>query len=140
MASGLLGPLAIFCTQSQSQQYIRSVRNLGDAWRTLSEKSDERADSDTTFIGTAFDFNLKVKNHPDETISTEFEIPSLETTTDSQPISTELQRHYRIFADYGSDFLWRNTDDPDYSEDNTYVEAEDALSDFPPEVFRYYDS
>lgn len=140
MTSGILRPLAIFCTQSQSQQYIRSVRNLGDAWRTLSEKNDEPTDSDTTFIGTVFDFNLKVKNHTDKTTSTTFEIPSLETTTDNQPISTESQRHYRIFADYGTDFLWRNTNDPDYTEDNTYVEAEEALSDLPPAVFQSYDA
>jgi hypothetical protein len=134
---GFFKPLGIFCTQSESQKYIKSVRNLGDAWRTLSEKP---AHLDTAFVETTFDLVLKAKTSATDKPCVSFEIPSFEATTDKPSIAPELQRHYRIFADYGTDFLWRNTNDPDYSEDNTYVEAEEALSDLPPAVFQYYDA
>jgi hypothetical protein len=54
--------------------------------------------------------------------------------------STPPLRHYRIFADYGTDFIWLNTTDPSYSPDNTYVEAADALSSFPLSVLQNYDA
>ena len=54
--------------------------------------------------------------------------------------STQPLRHYRIFADYGTDFIWLNTADPSYSPDDTYVEAADALSSFPPSVLQNYDA
>jgi hypothetical protein len=38
--AGLLKPLAIFCSQPQSQRYIKTIHNLGDSWRTLADTSN----------------------------------------------------------------------------------------------------
>lgn len=43
MVSGLSKPLTVFCSRSQSQGYVKSVRNdLGDACRSLAEPHDSR--------------------------------------------------------------------------------------------------
>ncbi|EAW12998.1 uncharacterized protein ACLA_014350 [Aspergillus clavatus NRRL 1] len=152
MTSGLLKPLALFCTQSQSQRYIQSVRNLGDAWRTLAEPANlTGADAQTTLIETTFDLALRLRKEDDGTnYHVSLQLPSLEEAAGEeiklqapqQPSSTpsESPRHYSIFADYGTDFIWLNENDPNYSDDNTSVEASDALSDYPPVVFENYDA
>lgn len=133
MASKLLKPLAVFSRQSQSQQYIKSIKNLGDAWRTLSEEpctSSER----TTVIQTTFDFVLKITTEPDDlTVEMTTIIPP-----SPKPEASTTPRHYRIFPEYGTDFLWRAVEDIREDEQG-YTESEEELVSFPPCVRELYD-
>ena len=148
MPPDLLKPLSTFCTQSKSQRFIKAVRNLGDAWRTLSEPSLE--DPDSAVIETTFglNFNLKKDFGSRQDFSSKLNVPSLATASvesqqgQSSPNSTSTigPRHFRIFPDYGTDFIWLNYNDPTYDGESSYIELEDALSGLPHEVFDNYDA
>lgn len=134
MTSKLLKPLAVFSRQSQSQKYIKSIKNLGDAWRTLSEESCTESDR-TTVIETTFDFILKITTESDDLIveMTTIEIPSPKLEPSNPP------RHYRIFPEYGTDFLWRAEED--ISDDQQgYTESEEELVSFPSSVLEVYNA
>jgi hypothetical protein len=157
--AGLLEPLAVFCSQPQSQRYVRTIHNLGDSSCTLADTSNltsSAADQDKTIIETAFDLMVTIKKGLDkQNFSVTIQAPStlrqahnpitsavegLSGQESSSTPGTLPLRHYRIFADYGTDFIWLNTADPSYSPGNTYVEAADALSSFPPLVLQNYDA
>ncbi|KAJ5457183.1 hypothetical protein N7530_012457 [Penicillium desertorum] len=134
MTSRLLKPLAVFSRQSQSQQYIQSIKNLGDAWRTLSEEACTESER-TTVIKTTFDFVLKVTTEPDNFT---VEMMTIEPPSPKPELSNP-PRHYRIFPDYGTDFLWRAVEDIREDEQG-YTEAEEELASFPPSVLAMYDA
>lgn len=149
MTSGLLKPLAVFCSQSQSQRYIKTIRNLGDAWRTLADQPTTESDQNSTVVETNFDFTFKITNGLEQECKSEPTIVEM-MSTHQPPLSNVLPptepstpmgsvRHYRIFADYGTDFIWRRLDDINRDEDS-YVESEDVLSVFPPSVPELYDA
>ncbi|CAI7640095.1 unnamed protein product [Penicillium palitans] len=134
MTSKLLNPLAVFSRQSQSQKYIKSIKNVGDAWRTLSEEPCTGSDR-TTVIETTFDFILKITTESDDlTVEmTTIEIPSAKLEPSNPP------RHYRIFPEYGTDFLWRAEED--ISDDQQgYTESEEELVSFPYSVLEVYNA
>ncbi|KAJ6190956.1 hypothetical protein N7519_000977 [Penicillium mononematosum] len=164
MASGLLEPLAVFCSQSQSQRYIKAARNLGDSWRSLAEKPLSESEKDFVLVETNFDFVLKITNILEEqrqsepsivemsahepstpllTVSSE---PSLSTKSFATPLSTgpststEPPRHYRIFADYGTAFIWRDPDDLRPEEGDCMLEAGEVLSTFPSSVLELFNA
>lgn len=148
MAPDLLKPLAVFCSQSQSQRYIKTIKNLGDAWRTLTDEPTTESDQKHTVVELSFDLILKITNgleHNYKSEPTVVEMSTHEPPSSLVPSSTEPPapgvpvRHYRIFADYGTDFIWRNPDDINHDEDS-HVESEDVLSPFPPSVMELYDS
>jgi len=135
---GSLEPLAVFCSQSQSQRYIKTVHNLGDSWRTPADPSNLTsfaANQDKIIIETTFDLTITIDKQ-----SFSVTIQPLSGQESSSTPSTPPFRHYRIFADYGTDFIWLNTADPSYSPNDTYVEAADALSSFPHSVLQNYDA
>ncbi|KAJ5195739.1 hypothetical protein N7449_006218 [Penicillium cf. viridicatum] len=161
MASGLLKPLAEFCSQSQSQRYIKAVRNLGDVWRSLAEKPLSKSEENSALVETNFDFVLKITNILEERgqsesafvemsahepsislLNVSSELSSTKSSTTSlstgPSISTETPRHYRIFADYGTDFIWRDPDDLRPEEGDCILEAEEVLSTFPLSVLELY--
>lgn len=143
MASGILKPLAVFCSQSQSQQYIKSVRNLGDAWRTLAEKPPTDPDG-STVIETTFDFVLEItfmSGQRPEFNATPSDIKSVEMKTHGHlpPSQTIPLRHYRIVADYGTDFVWRQVEDIKSGEDS-HVDVDEVLSEHPSSVLNLYDA
>jgi hypothetical protein len=134
MTSRLLKPLAVFSRQSQSQQYIQSIKNLGDSWRTLSEEAGTESER-TTVIKTTFDFVLKITTEPDNFT---VEMMTIEPPSPKPELSNP-PRHYRIFPDYGTDFLWRAVEDIREDEQG-YTEAEEELTSFPPSVLAMYDA
>lgn len=150
MPSEILKPLAIFCAQAESQRYIKNVRNLGDSWRTLTEESVvQDSDPDTASITTTFDLVLRINNHATiDQLRIALEVPSLEATT--TPITTikdkkvlQPRRHYRIFVDYGTDFIWLNNSHPEHPEDPgdpSYIDSTEALAPLPQEVLDNYDA
>ncbi|KAJ5913814.1 hypothetical protein N7504_002697 [Penicillium tannophilum] len=145
MASGLLKPLAVFCRQSQSQHYIKSVRNLGDTWRSLAEQPILDCDENCTLIETNFDLVLKITNGLEEQRQlnpTIVELSTYEPATISANHSTPTgnPRNYRIFADYGTDFVWRDPDDVTPEEGDTVVDPEELLNSLPPSVLELYDA
>ncbi|RAO71711.1 uncharacterized protein BHQ10_007723 [Talaromyces amestolkiae] len=144
MSADLLKPLATFCTQSISQRYIKTVRNLGDAWRTLAEQPLLPEHTDLAVIETTFGVTLTIRNDfNSKDFFAMLDIPSLESASQGVPRKhgiTTPPRHFRIFADYGTDFIWLNYNDPIYDGESSYIELEDALSGFPHEVFDNYDS
>lgn len=145
MASGLLKPLVVFCSQSQSQRYIKSVRNLGDAWRSLAEQPLPDCDKNSTLIETNFDLILKITNGLQEQRQlnpTVVEISTYEPApmSTNQTAPTGNPRHYRIFADYGTDFIWRDPDDVTPEEGDTVVDPEELLASLPPSVLESYDA
>lgn len=165
MVSSLLKPLAVFCSQSQSQRYIKAARNLGDAWRSLAEKPLSKSEENFVLVETNFDFILKITNilkeqrQSESTIvemsahepsTSEFSVssePSLHVSTKSSASSlstgispTESPRHYRIFADYGTDFIWREFDDLRTGKGDCMLEAEEVLTTFPPSVLELYNA
>lgn len=146
MASGLLRPLAIFCSQSQSQRYIKAIKNLGDAWRTLSEQPLFESEKDSTCIETNFDFILRIKIDLEEQCQSKSTIVEMSTgepllpSTSKQSTPIRNPRHYRIFADYGTDFLWRDPDDVTPEEGDTALDPEEVLASYPPSVLELYDA
>ncbi|KUM63798.1 hypothetical protein ACN42_g3329 [Penicillium freii] len=117
MISKLLKPLAVFSRQSQSKQYVKSIKNLDDAWRTLTEEPCTESDR-TTVIETTFDFILKITTEPDGV--------TVEMTTIETP-------------QYGTDFIWRAVED--INEDvQGYTESQDEFASFPPSVLELYDA
>jgi hypothetical protein len=148
MATGLLKPLDVFCSQSQSQRYIKTIRNLGDAWRSVAEKPLTESDKNSVLVETNFDFVLKITNALEEqqseptTVEMSTHEPPISTTSMSTTTSTptESPRHYRIFADYGTDFIWQDPDDLRSEEGDCMLEAEEVLSSFPPSVLESYDA
>ncbi|KAJ9303052.1 hypothetical protein DTO271G3_426 [Paecilomyces variotii] len=140
MASNILKPLAVFCSQPQSQIYIKKIRNLGDAWRTLSEESAAESDRNSAVIETQFDFIIKITNPAAESESILVEMTTSEAPSSLEsPAQIKSARHYRIFADYGTDFIWRNLNDIAHDEDS-HVESEGVLSEFPSSVLELYDA
>ncbi|CAI7571168.1 unnamed protein product [Penicillium viridicatum] len=156
MVSSLLKPLA-------SQRYIKAVRNLGDAWRSLAEKPLSESEENYVLVETNFDFILKITNIPEEQRQSESTIvemsahepskseftvssePSLSTESSASSLSTgisptESPRHYRIFADYGTDFIWREFDDLRTGEGDCMLEAEEVLTAFPSSVLELYNA
>ncbi|KAJ5710918.1 hypothetical protein N7488_005074 [Penicillium malachiteum] len=145
MASGILRPLAVFCSQSQSQRYIKGIRNLGDAWRTLAEKPLPESDKNSVLVKTSFDFVLKITNGQEEQRKSNPTIvemstsePPSSTSPTKQSVPERLPRHYRMFADYGADFIWRDPDDVTSEEGDTVVDPEDLLASFPSSVLESY--
>jgi hypothetical protein len=107
-------PLAVFCSQPQSQRYIKTVHNLGDSWRTLAGTSNLTsfaADEDKIIIETTFDLTI---------------------TIDKQSFSVTIQAP-AVKGPSGQA-------DPSYSPSDTYVEAADALSVFPHSVLQNYNT
>ena len=146
--TGLLKPLDVFCSQSQSQRYIKTVRNLGDAWRSLADNPLTESDKNSVLVETNFDFVLKITNALEgqqsepTTVEMSTHEPPFSTTSISTTTSTptESPRHYRIFADYGTDFIWRDPDDLRSEEGDCMLEAEEVLSSFPPSVLESHDA
>ena len=54
--------------------------------------------------------------------------------------STGSPRHYRIFADYGMDFIWREYDELRTGEGDCMLEAEEVLTTFPSSVLELYNA
>ncbi|KAJ5640049.1 uncharacterized protein N7484_007911 [Penicillium longicatenatum] len=147
MTSGFLKPLAVFCSQSQSRRYIKGVRNLGDAWRTLAEKPLPECDKNSVLVETNFDFVLKITNALEEQHQSKQTIvemstnePLLSIPSTNQSLPTGHLRHYRIFADYGTELIWRDPDDVTSEEGDTTLDPEDVLASFPPSVLELYDA
>ncbi|PYI16939.1 hypothetical protein BO86DRAFT_391535 [Aspergillus japonicus CBS 114.51] len=148
MASSLVKPLAIFCKQSQSQRYIKTIRNLGDAWRSLAEEPLPESDATSILVETNFDLIVKIKNAKEEQSSSSspviVEISTREplVTPNEESSISEPPRHYRIFADWGTDFIWRDFDDLRGEEGDCMLEAEEILCSpvYPPSVFEHYDA
>lgn len=151
MATGLLKPFEVFSCQPQSQRYIKNIRNLGDAWRSLGERPLHESETNFVVIETQFDFILKLAK-PLEEESLQEKTPSkqpivqMSTGENSFPSSAEQipleenPRHYCIFADYGTDFIWRDPDDVRPEEGDTVLEPEEVLASYPPAVLDLYDS
>ncbi|PLB48907.1 hypothetical protein P170DRAFT_436583 [Aspergillus steynii IBT 23096] len=65
--------------------------------------------------------------------------PSVPSLLNKLSTSTEPPRHYRIFADHGTDFIWRDPEDVRPEEGVSVLDAEEVLSTFPPSVLELYD-
>ncbi|KAJ5390108.1 uncharacterized protein N7496_001176 [Penicillium cataractarum] len=118
MASGILKPLAVFCSQSQSQRYIKTIRNLGDAWRTLAEEPITESDRKFAFIETTFDFTLRITNGLEDATSVEVLSPF--------PLS-DLE-HYNAWVDcYSGYFKTRYEDTKDYTA-NMFLSASEEVA------------
>ncbi|KAJ6185070.1 hypothetical protein N7519_006371 [Penicillium mononematosum] len=88
-----------------------------------------------TVIKTTFDFVLTITTVPDN-----FTVKMMTIETPSpKPELSILPRHYRIFPDYGTDFLWRAVEDIREDEQG-YTEAVEELASFPPSVLAMYDA
>lgn len=133
MPADILKPLVTFCSQSIAQRYIKTVRNLGDAWRTLAEQPSLPEHGDSAVIETTFGLNLTTRKdfNGGEDFSAKLDIPSLEPvsedvqSTDDTTLSSP--RHFQIFPDYGTDFIWLNDNDPTYNGESSHIELKDAL-------------
>ncbi|KAG2413506.1 hypothetical protein HFD88_002695 [Aspergillus terreus] len=138
MVIGILKPFAVFCCQPQSQQYIKTVRNLGDAWRTLADKLATESNQTQPVIETTFDLCLKIRRPEDSANPNQI---SVEMVTDEciPSLTEEAPRHYRIFADYGTDFIWRHPDDI-RSDEDSHVDSDEVLSTYPSSVRELYDA
>lgn len=147
MTSDLLKPLRVFCTQTQSQRYIKTIKNLGDSWRRLGEKPPPESDEASVWVETSFDLVLKITNplkddkRPNPmNVEMSTHAPSTTSPSAKSAMPEETPRHYRIFADYGTDFIWRDPNDLRPEEGDCMLEAEEALSTFPPSLLELYTS
>lgn len=147
MASDILSPLAAFCCQPEYKRYIKTVRNLDEVFDTLTEQSESAAtDGHTVSIETAFDLELKIKSDSSEQgLSVSLELPSREKETPVTATSEKTTspadglRYYTVNAEYGTDFLWYDDNDPEH--DKVFVEdIADELSSFPRTVLEHYES
>ncbi|OJJ96885.1 hypothetical protein ASPACDRAFT_63205 [Aspergillus aculeatus ATCC 16872] len=149
MPSDLLKPLAVFARQPQSQRYIKAIRNLGDAWRRLADEPLPESDTKSTLVETNFDLVLTIENAQDDQSSLSNPIvvemstrEPLAAPTEDTTASGSSPRHYRIFADWGTDFIWRDFDDLRGDEGDCMLDAEEVLSSplYPARVFENYDA
>ncbi|KAL2695190.1 hypothetical protein AAEP93_003943 [Penicillium crustosum] len=86
-----------------------------------------------TVIETTFDFILKLTTEFDDLV---VEMTTIETPSPKLEPSYPLQ-HYRIFPEYGTDFLWRA--EGDIGDDQQgYTESEEELSSYPSSVLEVY--
>lgn len=145
MPPDLLKPLAAFCTQSKSRRFIKTVRNLGDAGRNLSEQPSFEH-TDAVVIETKFGLNFKLRKdfNSRHDFSVKLDIaafePASQDVQSTHTTTTSGPRHFRIFADYGTDFIWLNDNDLKYNDQGSYIELEDALDRLPNEVVDNYDA
>lgn len=146
MPADILKPLATFCSQSIAQRYIKTVRNLGDAWRTLAEQPSLPEHGDSAVIETTFGMNLTIKKdfNKRQDFFAKLDIPVDETASEdvqsTHDTTSSGPRHFQIFTDYGTDFIWLNDNDPTYNGESSHIELEDALSGLPKEVVDNYDA
>ncbi|OQE27059.1 hypothetical protein PENFLA_c006G09273 [Penicillium flavigenum] len=82
-----------------------------------------------------FDFVLKITTEPNNFT---VEMMTIETPSPKPELSTP-PRHYRIFPDYGTDFLRRAVEDIREDEQG-YTEAEEELVLFPSSVLEMYNA
>lgn len=54
--------------------------------------------------------------------------------------SPEPIHHWRIFFDYGTDFIWQNYNDTEYEKEGSAAELEELLGSYPPSVVEHYDA
>lgn len=128
VASKLLKPLAVFVNQPESQPYIKSIRNLDGINPTETDKN-------TIIVETISDFTLTITyNQEDNSIT------SVETSIPEQQPTTTDPRHYRMFADYGAEFIWWDVDDMRPEEDETYLDPDGFFASFPPSMREHYDA
>ncbi|KAJ6081187.1 hypothetical protein N7499_006061 [Penicillium canescens] len=130
MSSGLLKPLGVFCSQSQSQRYIKTIRNLSDAWRSPAEKPLTESDKNSALVETNFGFVLKITNAVEEQQS---EPTTVEMSTHEPPISTTSVSTTTFHANRISPAL--SSDEGD-----CMLEAEEVLSSCPLSVLESYDA
>lgn len=142
MSVNLLKPLATFCTQSTSQRYIKTVKNLGDTWRALAEQPPLPEHTDRAVIETTFGLNLTIDKHFNnrEDFSASLDVPSHETASQIVQSTRSSPRHFRIFPDYGTEFIWPSDNDPAYNGESSHIELEDELTGLPMEVIDNYDA
>ncbi|CAI7670499.1 unnamed protein product [Penicillium bialowiezense] len=170
-------PLGAFAKQSESQRYIKNIRNLGDAWRRLSDKPVADCDKDSIVIETNFGLTMKIsptgveisinpvtestemkteqglpvstdkmKMQEDSTpteADTTMQEPTQEPSASTSTKKAQRPKQYRIFADFCTDFLWREPDDiADDSDDEYMIESQELLDSpsFPPSLLGLYDA
>ncbi|KAJ5362158.1 hypothetical protein N7541_003002 [Penicillium brevicompactum] len=150
-------PLGVFAKQAESQCYIKSIRNLGDAWRKLSDKTLPECDKNAIFVETTFGLDIKftldeveisvARVTESEEAEQESPVPNIVTKlqspdVDRVPTATATRpRRYRISYDWGTENLWREYDDLEPEDDGvTHMEVEDLLGSgsFPPSVMERY--
>ena len=127
-ASKLFKSLAVFVNQPESQPYIKSIRSLDGIRPTKTDKN-------TIIIETISDLTLKITyNEEDNSIT------SVETSIPEQQPTTTDPRHYRMFADCGAEFIWRDVDDVRPEEDESYLEPDEIFASFTPSMREHYDA
>ncbi|EYE95388.1 uncharacterized protein EURHEDRAFT_402578 [Aspergillus ruber CBS 135680] len=105
--SDLLKPLAVFCSQLQSQPYVKKIQNLGDAWRTLPEPHFTETD---IIIKTTSDFTLRIIIEQNGNISVE-----MATSGEHKTALAPDPVHQRCISfGYSRCFIWRNYNDIEY--------------------------
>ncbi|KAJ5463990.1 hypothetical protein N7475_007125 [Penicillium sp. IBT 31633x] len=119
MASALLKPLAVFCSQSQSQQCIKTIKNLGDAWRTLDEDPVTEFDRNFAFIETTFDFTLRITSGLEEVTLVQM------TRSETPPYVLKL---YSAWVDCYSDYFKTRCDDTKDSTVNVFPSAAEEVA------------
>ena len=139
----------MFASQPQSQRYIKSTRNLGDSWQSLAKSPLIESDANFAVVETQFDFILKIANPLEPPLEekglSKRPIVQMSAGENLYPSSAEQiasenhPRLYRIFADYGTDFLWRDPDDVRPEEGDTVLDPEEVLASYPPSVLELYD-
>ncbi|KAJ5669834.1 hypothetical protein N7462_010904 [Penicillium macrosclerotiorum] len=133
---GDLQPLAVFCGQPQSHQFIGTVKNLGDIWRQLEERP-LNIDSSSVAIVTKFGLQIELKNVFDKEQKTTVELSSLISQIPPKLLNA---RHYEIEPEFQSNFFVRNFEDFRPEDDGDLSMNEDELGEiFPRPVFRFYE-
>ncbi|KAJ5668968.1 hypothetical protein N7462_010038 [Penicillium macrosclerotiorum] len=131
-----LQPLAVFCRQPQSEQYIGTVKNLGDTWRQLEERP-LKIDSSSVAIVTKFGLQIELKNIFDNEKESTFEISNVMSQIPQKLLNA---RHYEIEPDFESNFFVRNFEDLRPEDERDLTMLDDELREiFPSLVFRFYE-
>ncbi|PYH86448.1 hypothetical protein BO82DRAFT_360751 [Aspergillus uvarum CBS 121591] len=146
MPSDLLKPLAVLARQPQSQRCIKAIRNLGDAWHRLTDEPLSELDTKLHTRGNQLRPGPKIQNAQEDQsslsnpITVEMSTREPLTTPNEEPPVSEPSRHYRILADWGTVFIWRDYDNLRGGEGDCMLEAEEILCSpvYPPSVFEHY--
>lgn len=86
-------------------------QNLGDTWRALAEQPPLPEHTDRAVIETTFGLNLTIDKHFNnrEDFSASLDVPSHRTASRIVQSTTSSPRHFRIFPDYGTEFICSTT-------------------------------
>ncbi|KAJ5459650.1 uncharacterized protein N7458_001202 [Penicillium daleae] len=136
MTSDILKPLAAFCRDPRSQEYISTVKNISASGNSFGTTLSTSSSDGLIVIETTFDMALQIIHGPDEPTSVAMSTYRSPVPDTSSKLPKELLRCYEIGPEYGTDFI---SEKPTYaSHVGADLDSITVLSSYPSCVRENY--